>query len=168
MKISYILAISLASLAAQAQTNQYYNKGDITFQTGPSISLSPPINAKNARYGFDIDVSFWQTQNTATAVELGNRNVYYQDNEGFDHIDLIEKYRVTLASTGFLSRFSIGSEVGAETWANTGAKGTMVGLEPVFAVSKKIKIVGNIQDHFASTASQSGLSAFLGVLYKFN
>ena len=169
MKKFIIIAALFLAFAGLAQTNQYYSVGDLTISLAPTVSF-PMAAAKpsHALYGFSYDTMYWMTAHTGAGLQIGKRDLSESNTGYFDHYAAVTAYRITPLPNDFLfSRWSLNLSTGAESWINTGAKGTFLGVGSEWAFTKNARLFLNASEHFETTAYESGSELKAGVSWKF-
>jgi hypothetical protein len=167
----FILALFIATLAIAglAQTNQWYDKGDLNISVVPT-AFFPMASAKpsKAQYGFSYETMYWATASTGAGLEFGKRDLA-QANDGYiDHFTAVVAYRIVPFPTlPVLGRWSLAMRSGAQTFISSGAKGTLLGLESDYALTRSIFVFAGAEENFETTAENSGLSLNGGLKWRF-
>lgn len=163
------LAILLAPVVA-AQTNQFYNEGDLTVLVAPTLSIARGLNlSRSQAVGASIEADYWQTVHTATGLELGRRDVKQISAGNYiDHITALEKIRIVpFARNPFWGRFEFDGYTGAEEWFDDGSKGVIVGAGAGFAFTRNFRLAGDYGHQFETTVQKNGDRVRLGLAWSF-
>ena len=155
-----ILLLALLTFSAEAQTNEFYSAKQITVSASPTISFP---NGKADLYGVSVMTLYWQTDNTATGMELGKRDVTKATSGFVDHISIVEAYRIVPFKGPISGRFALTAFTGAESWFDDGTKGVEIGVIQEVAVSKTWRIFGRASQHFETTQGKSGNELTIGI-----
>jgi hypothetical protein len=163
----FLTILCLFTATAFSQTNQWFNKGDLTLEIGPLITL-PSIAHVTSRYGVSISTTYWQTESTATSVEVGDLDIRNFNPELIDHISALEKVRVVpFYQNPIFGRIALIGITGTDTRFYDGSKGIIVGLETDVAITKNLRVVGRLDESFETVAVDSGTQGFVGLQFKF-
>ena len=166
---SAALALIMGCSHAHAQTNLFYNKGDMTISISPTLSSQNPFDNKVPRtFGISYEAAYWQTKFTGTGLEIGSydlRNV----NIGFlDHIAVIESLRVVpFEGQPILGRFDGVMKLGAETYLLDGSKDVELGLGIGYSLTSKWQIEASYTQHWRTSVQKDGATLNVCLKFKF-
>jgi hypothetical protein len=166
---SSALAIIMGCSHAHAQTNLFFNKGDMTISISPTLSSQNPFDNKVPRtFGISYEAAYWQTKFTGTGLEIGSydiRNV----NLGFlDHIAVIENLRVVpWEGRPILGRFDGVMKLGAEIYLLDGSKDVELGVGIGYALSAKWQFEASYMQHWRTAAKKDGSTLNVCIKLKF-
>ena len=162
MKLTkYLVSVLLGlCVTAAAQTNSFYNQGEITIALAPTVSSQSFLSKRglnNLTEGLSYKTAYWQTKNLATGLEFGSYD-WHEANYGviIDHITVTEIVRAVPFSGPILDRFAVELKTGAETYLIDGSKNLEVGLGGDFALSHKWRLQGNYDQHFRLSSTKTG------------
>ena len=133
---------------AHAQTtNTYYAKGDATISIAPTLSSTDLLDNHLGRtIGVSLEVTYWQTANTGTGVELGTYNLGHFSVLPIDHVTTTENLRVMPFQGKIGSRFVFIGTLGVEAYFIDGTKDVLLGAGVGYAFSQSwyLGLVGDI------------------------
>lgn len=148
-------------------TNEWYIKGDFTISLFGTTSIHSLVDKHNL-YGISLEATYWQSEYTGTSVELGDFNIKNFNPELIDHISVLEKVRVIpFNPEPVFRRLDIVGITGTDTRLSDGSKGIVVGVGSEWAFTKNLRASVEVKEYFESIATDSTLTAALGLEYKF-
>ena len=116
------LIVLAAAFTASAQTNLFYNKGEIVAEFAPTYSLP------KGTFGCSFETEYWESTWTGTGLEFGSYNSTVTTYGILDHTAVMQDFRYApFPASSYFSRLAIGGKTGAETVITTGAKNIELG-----------------------------------------
>lgn len=169
-----ILLTALCGFSAFGQTitpaplNQYYGAQEFNLELAP-FAFHSVLEPKNGfTIGQSLESQYYENNFTATSLEVGDTDVRTARNGIIDFFATKQYFRIVPDPTSpIFGRIELFSYIGAETWLNTGAKGTSLGAGFGIALTPRLHFVGDAGEHFCTVASCTGLSARFALTWNF-
>ena len=153
----------------QAQTNQYYVKGDMDFELAPTVSSYTLFTGiKPITYGASYEYEYWETAWTGTGVEIGSYDVRNLNYGIIDHTAVMQNLRLFSSGTSdFKNRFCLTLKTGAEQYFVDGSKDIEFGLGAGVAFTTKIQGEISYLQHYRTIQTKDGGTLRIGLKFKF-